>query len=75
MTAMWEERDGAWALLIPTGDAERMGARAGAPFEIPSPSRVPSRFDRSLEEILAEVTPENLHGETDWGPPVGREVR
>ena len=27
----------------------------------------------TLEELLAQVTPENLHGETDWGPPVGRE--
>ncbi|MEX1104246.1 MAG: AbrB/MazE/SpoVT family DNA-binding domain-containing protein [Dehalococcoidia bacterium] len=33
------------------------------------PSDVPS-----LEELLARITPENLHPETDWGPPVGREV-
>jgi len=28
----------------------------------------------TLEELLARVTPENTHAETDWGTPVGREV-
>jgi antitoxin MazE len=27
-----------------------------------------------LEDLLAGVTKENLHGEVDMGPPVGREV-
>ena len=27
----------------------------------------------NLDELLAAVTPENLHGEVDTGPPVGRE--
>ena len=30
--------------------------------------------DASLEEMLAQITPENLHGEADWGAPVGKEV-
>ena len=29
---------------------------------------------RVLEELLAQVTDENLHGEIDFGSPVGREV-
>lgn len=28
----------------------------------------------ALEELLAGVTPENIHGEVDWGEPVGNEV-
>jgi len=28
----------------------------------------------SLEELVAGITPENRHGEIDWGPPVGREL-
>lgn len=28
----------------------------------------------TLEELLAGITPENLHPEIDWGPPVGNEV-
>ncbi|TBR20814.1 AbrB/MazE/SpoVT family DNA-binding domain-containing protein [bacterium] len=26
-----------------------------------------------LSELLAKMKPENLHGEVDWGPPVGKE--
>jgi antitoxin component of MazEF toxin-antitoxin module len=29
---------------------------------------------RSLEELLEGVSPENIHGEVDWGLPVGQEV-
>ena len=28
----------------------------------------------SLESLLAKVTPENIHPETDWGKPVGKEI-
>lgn len=28
----------------------------------------------TLKELVDEITPENMHGETDWGPPVGKEV-
>ncbi|MCS6497142.1 hypothetical protein NX905_23145 [Burkholderia thailandensis] len=28
----------------------------------------------TLDELLASVTPDNLHGEVDFGPPVGREI-
>jgi len=27
----------------------------------------------TLDELLAKVTPDNVHPETDWGPAVGRE--
>jgi antitoxin MazE len=27
-----------------------------------------------LQTLAAGITPENLHEETDWGPPVGREI-
>ena len=27
-----------------------------------------------LKDLLAGMKPENLHGETDWGPPVGKEI-
>tara|TARA_R110002072_G_scaffold297959_1_gene471315 strand:- start:26286 stop:26432 length:147 start_codon:yes stop_codon:yes gene_type:complete len=27
-----------------------------------------------LDELLAKIAPENRHKETDWGPPVGKEV-
>ncbi|MBL8112027.1 MAG: AbrB/MazE/SpoVT family DNA-binding domain-containing protein [Acidobacteria bacterium] len=28
----------------------------------------------TLDELLAGVRPSNLHSESDWGPPVGKEV-
>jgi antitoxin MazE len=28
----------------------------------------------TLEELVAQITPENRHGEIDWGPAVGKEV-
>lgn len=28
----------------------------------------------SIEDLMADVTPDTLHGEIDWGPPRGREV-
>jgi antitoxin MazE len=28
----------------------------------------------TLDELIAGITPENRHEETDWGPPVGGEV-
>jgi antitoxin MazE len=30
--------------------------------------------DPTLDELLARVTPENRHPETDWGAPVGKEI-
>lgn len=29
----------------------------------------------TLEELLAQITPENLHGEIDTGDPVGNEMQ
>jgi antitoxin MazE len=34
----------------------------------------PARRRFTLDELLAQVTPDNIHGETDWGPPAGKEV-
>lgn len=28
----------------------------------------------TLDDLLKGVTPENVHGEVDWGAPVGREI-
>jgi antitoxin MazE len=32
------------------------------------------RSKPTLEELVAGITEENRHDETDWGPPVGNEV-
>ena len=28
----------------------------------------------TLDDLLAGITPENLHEPFDWGPPVGKEI-
>jgi bifunctional DNA-binding transcriptional regulator/antitoxin component of YhaV-PrlF toxin-antitoxin module len=56
-----EERAG--GILILAADVNPR-ARGGA-AEGPQPA---------LEELLAEMTPETLHEEVDFGPPVGREL-
>jgi antitoxin MazE len=33
----------------------------------------PQKKEYSLEELVAQITPENIHEETDWGPVFGRE--
>lgn len=35
---------------------------------------VPVRRPVTLDEMLASVTDDQLHGEVDWGAPVGREA-
>jgi len=40
-------------------------------FRVKVPS-MPKKF--TLEELLAGMTPDNLHDETDWGKTQGKEV-
>ena len=28
----------------------------------------------TLKELVDKITPQNMHGESDWGPPVGKEA-
>jgi antitoxin MazE len=68
------------ALRLPKTLASDAGLHLDSPVEISvrdhtiviEPVQEKMRFD--LDELLADVKPENLHGETDFGGPVGREV-
>jgi antitoxin MazE len=51
------------------GDAVELMARQGR--VIVKPARPPQP---TLKQLLARVTRENVHEETDWGRPVGKEV-
>lgn len=33
-----------------------------------------NKKDKSLDKILGDITPKNVHKETDWGEPVGNEI-
>ena len=41
---------------------------------IVAPRRQKRKWKYSLEELLEGVTTENIHTETDWGAPSGKEV-
>ena len=62
---------------IPRTLAEKVGLAEGTPivFEADDGAIVIRRKSKySLETLLAQVTPQNLHGEVKTGRPVGREV-
>ncbi len=67
------------ALRIPKAFADEMQITADTAVElsIEGGKLVISPVERPeylLEELLAQITPENIHGEVDWGVPVGQEV-
>jgi antitoxin MazE len=67
------------AIRIPRSCAEGMGLTEGTPVSLeakngtllvqPMRERVPS-----LSRLLERVTADNIHVESDWGAPVGREA-
>jgi antitoxin MazE len=66
------------AVRIPGVYAKELDLQEGADLEV---TRVKDglllkrrTLEYTLDELLKQVTPENLHGETDWGPPVGNEA-
>lgn len=72
-------RDGTnYRLTIDRDMVERSGLRAGAPVEVRSqPGRLiveNPAAEPSIEDLVSRITPDNLHAETDWGPPQGNEA-
>lgn len=66
------------AVRIPGVFAKELDLQEGAEVEV---TRVKDGLlltrrthQYTLEELLKQITPENIHGETDWGPPVGNEA-
>jgi antitoxin MazE len=66
------------AVRIPKDLAEQARLQEGDPIvivafeghiELRPAERIPT-----LEELVAQITPENRYEETDWGPDVGREI-
>ena len=75
-------RVGKWgnslAVRIPGTYAQELGLAEGAELEL---TRVdgglllrPRKREYQLDELLEQITPERIHGETDWGSAVGREA-
>jgi antitoxin MazE len=67
------------AVRIPKAVADETGLRADAPVEMSVEAggivvRPSKRPPLRLEDLLKGVTSKNIHGEADFGPPVGREA-
>ncbi|MBU1277028.1 MAG: AbrB/MazE/SpoVT family DNA-binding domain-containing protein [Proteobacteria bacterium] len=67
------------AVRLPMHVAKRSGITAGDRVDIASPeagcvtvSLVRPKY--SLKSLVDQITPDNLHGEADWGDPRGDEV-
>ena len=66
------------AIRIPKSVAESAGFREGDALvmEVKRPGILAVKAvarARTLDELVAQITPENLHAETNWGSPVGHE--
>jgi antitoxin MazE len=67
------------AVRIPKPVAVAAELRMGDDLEVDveGPGRVRIRKPKrkpTLEQLVAGITPENQHSETDWGEPVGKEL-
>ncbi len=66
------------AVRIPKAVAEQVRLKQGDAIVIEAlDGRVelrPAERVPTLEELVAQITPENRHKELDWGPPVGKEI-
>lgn len=66
------------AVRIPKAIAEEAGVREQDELELEVVARVirmrPTQRRIALDRLLKDITPENLHGELDFGKPKGREA-
>jgi antitoxin MazE len=67
------------AVRIPKPIADAAEFRAGEDLELaaegPGTVKIRKRQHKpKLGDLLRAIKPTNLHGETDWGEPVGREL-
>jgi antitoxin MazE len=66
------------AVRIPSPLVAEASLMAGNSFDVEFSEGclrlIPVSENPSLDDLLAQITPENCHQESDWGTPVGKEV-
>jgi antitoxin MazE len=64
------------AVRIPRAHARKLGLVPGSPVELDvrQDALVVRKRAYRLDELLGQITEENLHGDIDTGPPQGREI-
>lgn len=67
-----------FALRIPKKLAEEVKVSRGSEVELSIEKGrlvvAPARKKYRLDDLLGKVTRRNIHPETDWGRPVGKEI-
>jgi len=61
---------------IPLSLAQKAGLKEGVPIDLQADDNmlIIRRRQYTLEQLLAQVSPDNVHGEIKTGSPVGREA-
>lgn len=67
------------AVRIPKNLADEANLREGdrLVLEVEGPGSVAIkavRRPKTLDQLISQITPENIHKEQDWGEPVGAEI-
>ena len=71
MTTKIRKWGNSYAVRIPKNQVAGLGLRDGSAVEI----RIkPARKKYSLDELIAQITPENRYAEINWGPDIGKEI-
>ncbi len=79
MTTTIKKWGNSLAICIPDELADEIGLEVGSEVELRVVNGClkiypPGAPRCKLEELVAQITPENRHDEIDWGPAVGKEV-
>ena len=78
MTSQLAKWGNSLALRIPKSVAAEANVQDGDPVEVSVENGAivvrPAVKRYTIEELVADMTPDKRHGETDWGPPLGNEV-
>ena len=67
------------AVRVPRSIAQKLALKAGSAVAMRQEKRtiiiqVAPKTRKSIKELIAMISPENIHEEVDWGEPVGKEV-
>ena len=78
MTTTIQKWGNSLAIRLPKALADEVQVHEGAKVElVATPGGVLVKTKRKpryeLSDLLDDITPDNVHPETDWGSPVGKE--
>lgn len=79
MTTKVQKWGNSLAVRLPRHITRGMSFRAGTPVSIRQERRrvvivLKNEREPTLEELVAQITPENRYEKIDWGPPRGNEI-